>query len=84
MARQTTLFGNVLPKQNRIYNIFSFKIGKDTYKKEINIKNSVSVLKMLQNLIIYLHARHLKMVDVHFLRGGGSGKVCFLHTLENG
>jgi hypothetical protein len=57
MARQTTLFGNVLPKQNRIYNIFSFKIGKDTYKKEINIKNSVSVLKMLQNLIIYLHAR---------------------------
>jgi hypothetical protein len=26
----------------------------------------------------------LKMVDVHFLRGGGSGKVCFLHTLENG
>ena len=85
MARQTTLFGNVLPKQNRIYNIFSFKIGKDTYKKEINIKNSVSVLKMLQNLIIYLHAGHLKMVDVHFLRGGwGSGKVCFLHTLENG
>ena len=72
-------------KTKRIYNIFSFKIGKDTYKKEINIKNSVSVLKMLQNLIIYLHAGHLKMVDVHFLRGcGGSGKVCFLHTLENG
>jgi len=40
---------------------------------------------MLQNLIIYLHAGHLKMVDVHFLRGGGgSGKACVLHTLENG
>ena len=85
MAQQTILFGNVLPKQNCIYNIFSFKIGKDTYKKEINIKTSVSVFKMLQNLIIYLHAGHLKMVDVHFLRVvGGSGKVCFLHNLENG
>jgi hypothetical protein len=60
--------------------LFSFKIGKDTYKKEINIKNTVSVLKMLQNLIIYLHAGHLEMVDVHFLRGWGVWKsVLFAH-----
>ena len=34
---------------------------------------------MLQNLIICLHVGHLKMVDVHFLKGGGSGKVHFAH-----
>ena len=33
-------------------------------------------IKRNQTLIIYLDARHLKMVDVHFLRGvGGSEKV---------
>ena len=54
-------------------------------KTPIKKKSIVSVLKMLQNLIIYPHARYLKMVDVHFLReGGGSGKVCLFHTLENG
>ena len=35
------------------------------------MKTLLKVLEMLPNLIIYLHAGHLKMVDVHFLRRGG-------------